>query len=104
ARTSRAKGFDFDQFEIELMHHCGGLECVVGALCPHPRGGDSPKLWVEELNQPASGFMVAVAKARHQPAYGIRRKRGWCRHWTSKLKAVEKNLKATIQSAGLFSH
>src|SRR5579859_6162552 len=54
--------------------------------------------------------MVAVAKARHQPGYGVGRKRGWDRHLVpsfsrySVYPAQEKNTKATIQSAGPLSH
>src|SRR5215469_2976642 len=76
ARAGRAKGFDFDQFEIELMNQGGGLERVTRGLGPHARGGDSPQLGVEKLNQPAGGLMVTVAKARHQPGYGVGLKRG----------------------------
>src|SRR5215813_11796167 len=79
-RTSRPKRFDFDQFEVELMHDCGWLERVILALGAHARGGNSPELGVEELNEPAGGFMVAVAKARHQPGYRIGLKRGWDGH------------------------
>src|SRR5215467_8962336 len=70
-RTGRAKGFDFDQFEVELVYHRGGLERVIRALGPHARGGDSPEFGVEKFNQPAGGLMVATAKARHQPGYSI---------------------------------
>lgn len=102
-RTSRPKGFDFDQFEIELMHDCGGLERVILALGPHARGCNSPEFRVEELNQPAGGFLVAVAKARHQPGYGIRLQRGWGCHSVPSLTR-QKNSKAAIQSAALLSH
>jgi hypothetical protein len=71
ARTDRTKGFDFDQFEIELMDHRGGLERMIRAFGPHPRGGDSPEFRVEKLDQPAGGIMVAIAKICHQPGYGI---------------------------------
>jgi hypothetical protein len=75
-RTGRAKGFDFDQFEIELVYYRRGLERVTRALAPHTRGGDPTEFGVEKLNQPASGLVIAVAKARHQPGYGIGLKRG----------------------------
>ena len=79
-RSARAQGFDFDQFEIELVHHRGGLEGVIRALGPHARGRDPPEFRVENLNQSAGGLMVAVAKARHQMGYSIGLKRGWDRH------------------------
>ena len=78
-RSGRAEGFDFNQFEIELMYQSGGLERMIRALGPHARTGDPPELGVEKLDQPAGGLMVAVAKARHQPGYGIGLKRGWDR-------------------------
>ena len=31
-RTGRAKGFNFDQFEVELVHQSSGLERVIRAL------------------------------------------------------------------------
>jgi hypothetical protein len=75
-RTGRAKGFHFDQFEIELVHYGCGLERVIRALAPHTHGGDPPEFGVEKLNQPASGLVVTVAEVRHQPHYGIGLKRG----------------------------
>src|SRR4051794_30808443 len=67
ARTSRAKRFDFHQFEIELMHDCGGLERVIRALGSHASRGYAAEFGVEKLNQLSGGFMISVAKARHQP-------------------------------------
>jgi hypothetical protein len=64
-RTGRAKGFNFDQFEVELVDDRGGLERVTRTLGPHARGGDSPEFGVEELDKPSGGLMVAIAKARH---------------------------------------
>lgn len=95
-RTSRSKGFDFDQFEIELMHDCGGLERVILALGTHARGGNPPEFRVEELDQPAGGLLVAVAKARHQPGYGISLKRGWGGHTGSQSNLRKKNSKGAM--------
>ena len=103
-RTGRPKGFDFDQFEIKLMHDRGGLERVILALCPHARGGNPSELGVEELNEPAGGILVALAKARHQPGYGISLKRGWGGHTGSQFNPPKKNSKVAIQSARLLSH
>jgi hypothetical protein len=64
-RTRRPKGFDFNEFEIELMHDRRGLERVIRALRPHARRSDSPEFGVEKLDQLPGGFMVAAAKARH---------------------------------------
>src|SRR5947199_10569031 len=74
--TSGAKGLDFDQFEIELVHYCGWLQCVIRALAPHARAGNASELGVEKINQLAGGLMIAVAEARHQPRYRIGSKRG----------------------------
>src|SRR5438105_584232 len=76
ARTGRAKGFEFNQFEIKLMDYGSRLERVIRALGPHARGGDSTELGVEKLNQLPGGLMIAVAKARHQPGYAIGLKSG----------------------------
>src|SRR5215469_6867094 len=103
-RTGRPKGFDFDQFEIKLMHDRGGLERVILALCPHARGGNPSELGVEELNEPAGGILVALAKARHQPGYGISLKRGWGGHTGSQFNPPKKKSKVAIQSARLLSH
>ena len=86
------------------MHQSGGLERVIRALGPHARGGDPPEFGVEKLDQPAGSFMVAVAKARHQPGYGIGLKSGWDRHFATQFNRPKKNSKATIQSAALLSH
>src|SRR5215471_15894997 len=54
-RASRPKGFDFDQFKIELMHDCSGLECMIRALGPHARGCNSPEFGVESsTSRPAA--------------------------------------------------
>ena len=86
------------------MHQSSGLERVVRTLGPHARGGDSPELGVEKLDQPAGGLMVAIAKARHQPGYGIGLKSGWDGHFRTQFNRPKKNSKATIQSAALLSH
>src|SRR6516165_5867768 len=89
-RTGRAKGFDFDRFEVELVHQSSGLERVIRALGPHARGSDSPELGVEKLNQPAGGLMVAVAKARHQSGYVIGLKSGWDCHFRTQFNRPKK--------------
>jgi hypothetical protein len=76
----RAKGIDFDQFEVELVYYGGGLERMIRTLGPHARGGDPPELRVEKLHQSTGGLMVAVAKARHQQGHGIGLKTAWDRH------------------------
>ena len=76
------------------MHQSSGLERVIRALGPHARGGDSPQLGVEKLNQPADGLMVAVAKARHQPGYGIGLKSGWDGQSGTSLSRPEKKFKS----------
>jgi len=101
--TGRPKGFDFDQFEVELVHQSSGLESVIRALGSHARGGDPSEFGVENLNQPSSGLMVAVAKTRHQPGYGIGLKTAWDRHFGTHNRQ-KKNSKATIQSAALLAH
>jgi hypothetical protein len=104
-RTGRAKGFDFHQLEIELVHHGSGLERVIRALGPHASGGNPPQFRVQNLNQPAGSLVVAAAKACHQPGYGIGLKSGWDRHFGySVYPSREKNAKAVIQSVGLLSH
>jgi hypothetical protein len=86
------------------VHQSSGLERVIRALGPHARGGDSPQLGVEKLDQPSGGLMVAIAKAGHQPGYGIGLKSGWDRHFATQFNRPKKNSKATIQSAALLSH
>jgi len=47
---------------------------VVGALSTEFRNE------AEKLDQPAGGFVIAAAEARHQPGYGIGLKSRWGRH------------------------
>ena len=92
-------------FEIELVYHRGGLERVIRALSPHACGSDPPEFGIEKLDQPAGGFMVAVAKARHEPGYGFGLKRYGDRQFgTQFIPPGKKNQKATIQSASPLSH
>ena len=42
ARRSGTQGFDFDQFEIELMYQRGRLKRVIGTLGTHAGDGDAP--------------------------------------------------------------
>jgi len=72
----RTQGFDFDQFEVELVDDSGGLERVIDTLGPHARCRDPPELRVEKLDQPTGGLMVAAAKARHQPGHRLGLNRG----------------------------
>ena len=60
------------------MYHRGGLQRVIRALGPHPRGGDPSELGVEKLDQPAGGLRIAAAKSLHQPSdgFGVERERG----------------------------
>ena len=102
--TGRPKGFDSDQFEVELVHQSSGLESMVRALGPHARAGDPSEFGVENLNQPAGGLMVAVAKTRHQAGYGIGLKTAWDRHFGTHFNRQKKISKATIQSAALLAH
>jgi hypothetical protein len=76
ARRGGTQGFDFDQFEIELMYQRGWLQRVTGALGTHARDGDAPQFRIENLNQPASRRLITSAKARHQAGYGVGLKRG----------------------------
>jgi len=48
--------------------------------------------------------MVTVAKARHQPGYGIGLKSAWGRHFRTQFNRPKKISKARIQSAALLSH
>src|SRR3954452_17917169 len=91
SRTGRAQGFDFDQFEIELVDHRCGLKCVTRALSPHARGRNTPEFGIEKLDEPARGLMVAAAKARHQPSYGRGLEREWTCHSDRRLRRVRKN-------------
>ena len=50
------------------------------------------------------GFMVAVAKVRHQSGYGISLKRGRVGHTGPQFNPRKKNSKVAIQSARLLSH
>src|SRR3954454_4822095 len=104
AGTGRPKGFDFDQFEIELVYHRGGLERVIRALGPHARGGNSPELGVEKLHQPPGSLRVAFAEARHEPGYRIGLKSGCGRQFGSKFNPAREKIKVTIQSARPLSH
>jgi hypothetical protein len=66
------------------------LEGVIRAFGPHVRSGDAPQFRVEKLDQPTGGVMVAVAKARHQPGYGIGFKSGWGGHIGSQFNPCKK--------------
>ena len=66
---------------MELVHQRCGLERVTRALGPHACGGDPPEFGVEKLYQPSGGLRIAIAKAGHQPGYGIGLGSGWDRHF-----------------------
>jgi len=67
------------------VHDRGVLERVIRVLGPHARGGNPPEFGVEKLNQSAGSLMVAAAKTRHKPGYGIGLKSGWDRHFGTQV-------------------
>src|SRR5215472_5976299 len=101
AAACGAKGFDFDEFEIELVHHRGGLERMARPLDAHAGRGNPPEFGVKQLDEPARSFMVAAAKARHQLSYGVGPEGG---HIGTQFRLTQKNQQGMIQTAGLLSH
>ena len=53
------------------MYQRGWLKGVIEAFGTHTGGGDAPEFRIENLNQPACRFLVAIAKACHQVGYGM---------------------------------
>ena len=101
AAACGAKGFDLYEFEIELVHHRGGLERMARSLDAHAGRGNPPEFGVKKLDEPTRSFMVAAAKARHQLSYGIGPEGG---HIGTQFRLTGKNQQGMIQTDGLLSH
>ena len=64
-QISGVQPFDFDQFQVELIHQHGGLPGVVCPLALHARSRESPQLGIENLHQLASRVVATGPVLSH---------------------------------------